>query len=192
MQSGTTAIRRTLYTAIALVMILIIVGLVQTLDTHELDPMEMGVEIGEEHDWLLFDFAADADRAVGAIVAVEIEDEVLHGEVTAQNPRLFFDLGEVEAVDDVVITWADGRTQNYNNIPLNDRYKIVYPDSAGTALQQWVRMYGPAFQLGIYVFFGLLLVLFGVRVLSWAENRPEPVVVETPAHHTEHAEVTAH
>ncbi len=189
MQSGLVAIRRTLSIAIALLVVLIIVGIVQSVINPTPEADSFGVEIPEGHQWLLFDFQAAEGNAntEGTVVTLELERETLTGEVSADSDQLFFDLGEVETVGDVLITWADGRTQRYNAIPLNARYEIDYPDSAGTALRQWVQLYGPSFQLSVYVIFGILVVLFGVRVLAWAENRPEPVAAAAADHHNEHA-----
>lgn len=175
MMYGMSPMRRALYFILPLVFALILTGIVviDAATTPELTAADLGVELAPDEHWLLFDFreeAAHGREIVGTVVSVAVDDDVLIGEITPNIQRLFFKVGDVDAIGDVTVVWPTGREQHYTAIPLDARYRMVYPESATTALNQWLAMNGPLYQLGAWLLLGVLLVLFVVRVVVWAES----------------------
>jgi hypothetical protein len=106
----------------------------------------------------------------GAQISVQADDVLLRTTVE-DNPLYLFDLKDAAAIDHVEIAWPDGRIQRYGAIPINARYNITYPYTAMDSISQWFEMNGPLYRIGGFVLAGLLLILFAVRIVVWAEHR---------------------
>ena len=176
MMYGMSPLRRALYFLLPLVFGLILTGIVviDAANTPHPDTTRVAVELPEGHNWVLFDLtdpAASGRAIAGTTIAVEAGRNVLSGEVPAGRTQLLFDLGEASTVDSVEIAWPDGRVQRYGSVPINARYKISYPATATASLRQWFEMNGPFYRLAGFIIAGILLVLFAVRVVVWAETR---------------------
>jgi hypothetical protein len=173
---GMSPMRRALYFILPLVLALILTGIVviDAAYTPHPDAAVAPVDLPEGHNWVLFDFsdAIAANHPVaGATVSLTANGVERTGEVPEGVHTLLFDLGEAESVQNVGITWPDGRTQSYDGVPTNTRYRLNYPATATTEIIQWFEMNGPLYRLGGFVLAGLLLILFAVRIVFWAESR---------------------
>jgi hypothetical protein len=173
---GMSPTRRALYFILPLVLALILTGIVviDAAYTPHPDAARVPVDLPEGQNWVLFDFSdaiADNQPVAGTTISLTANGTVHSSEVPEGIHSLLFDLGEAESIQNVEITWPDGRIQSYGSILTNTRYRLNYPATATTALSQWFEMQGPLYQIGGYVLLGLLLILFAVRVIFWAEGR---------------------
>jgi hypothetical protein len=175
MMYGLSPMRRAIYFILPLLFGLILTGIV-VVDAARTPSPEVGrldAALPEGHNWVMFDFSNEflAGREVaGTTVSVVAGENILVGEVGATGQPLLFDLGPVTSVTSVSILWPDGRNQEYGQIPVDARYTLTYPRTAVDSLVQWFEMNGPLYRIGGFVLAGLLLVLFLVRIIVWAES----------------------
>jgi hypothetical protein len=174
MMYGLSPLRRALYFILPLLFGLILTGIV-VIDAAQTPHPEarLDVTLPAEHNWVMLDFSNEIQRGrevAGTLVSVEAGGRTLTGEVGPEGRPLLFDLGPVDSVESVTITWPDGRNQEYGQIPVDARYRLTYPRTAVDSLIQWFEMNGPLYRIGGFVIVGLLLVLFLVRIIVWAEG----------------------
>jgi hypothetical protein len=175
MMYGLSPLRRAIYFILPLLFGLILTGIVviDAAQTPHPEARLLDVALAEGHNWVMFDFSNELQRGrevAGTEIRVEAGGRTLTGEVRPEGRPLLFDLGPVDSVESVAITWPDGRAQHYGAIPLDARYMLTYPRTAMDSLIQWFEMNGPLYRIGGFVLAGLLLVLFLVRVIVWAEG----------------------
>ena len=142
------------------------------------DALEVGLpdaelyaaDVPEGHHWVAFAVAEDDVYATdGATISVALEFETLQGQVGADNRTVVFDLEDNESVHALTILWPDGREQRFTNVALNELHELVYPKTINDALSMQWALRGAFFRFWIWVGVAALAVLFGLRVLSWAQ-----------------------
>lgn len=175
MMYGLSPLRRAMYFILPLLFGLILTGIVviDAAQTPHPEARQLDVALPEGHNWVMFDFSNEIQRGrdvAGTAVSVAAGGRTLTGEVGPEGRPLLFDLGPVESVESIAITWPDGRSQQYGQIPIDARYTLTYPRTAVDSLIQWFEMNGPLYRIGGFVILGLLLVLFLLRVIVWAES----------------------
>ena len=126
--------------------------------------------VPEGHHWVALTVSEDDVYATtGATISVALEFETLEGEVSADNRTIVFDLEEDEIVHELTVLWPDGREQRFTNVAVNERHELVYPKTINDALAMQWALRGAFFRFWIWVAAAALVILFGLRVLSWAQ-----------------------
>ena len=142
------------------------------------DALEVGLpeaerfaaDVPEGHHWVAFAVAEDDVYATeGATLSVALEFETLEGQVSADSRTVVFDLEDDERVHELTVLWPDGREQRFVNVALNELHKLAYPKSINDALATQWALRGAFFRFWVWAGVAVLVVLFGLRVLSWAQ-----------------------
>lgn len=142
------------------------------------DALEVGVpyanpyevNVPEGHHWIAFSVPEDdVYPTEGTTIAVALEFETVEGTIGLDSRTLLFDLEDNESVQEVIITWPDGREQHFSNIPVNDLHELMYPKTINDTLAAQWALRGPFFRFWIWAAVAVLVILFGLRVLSWAQ-----------------------
>ncbi len=142
------------------------------------DALEVGLpeeehftaDVPEGHHWVAFSVSEDDVHATdGATLTVTLEFETLEAQVGANNRTVLFDLEENEAVHELAVLWPDGREQRFTNVAVNERHELVYPKTINDALAMQWALRSAFFRFWIWIVAAVVLVLFALRVLSWAQ-----------------------
>lgn len=129
-------------------------------------------DVPEGHHWLAFTVSEhDIYPTDGAIFSVALEFETVQGQIDAVNRTLVFDLEDEESVREVKVLWPDGRQQRFANVAVDELHELVYPETINDALATQWALRGVFFHFWVWVGVAALIVLFGLRVLSWAQTR---------------------
>lgn len=90
------------------------------------------------HNSLKIDFQGDTANAFGVGATVKVVTDSLtqtyhhypnRGFQSSMEPGLLIGLGEASIVDTLLITWPDGNTQLFTNLPSNKPLKVFYSDA---------------------------------------------------------------
>ena len=129
-------------------------------------------DVPEGHHWVAFTVPEDDIHATaGATLSIVLEFETLEGQIDAANRTAVFDLEENEELLEMKVLWHDGRTQNFTNVAIDERHELVYPKSINDALAAQWALRGAFFRFWVWTGVAALLILFGLRVLSWAQSQ---------------------
>ena len=129
-------------------------------------------DVPEGHHWVAFTVPEDDIHDTdGATLSLVLEFETLEGQIDAANRTAVFDLEENEEVLEMKVLWPDGRTQNFTNVAIDERHELVYPKSINDALAAQWALRGAFFRFWVWTGVAALLILFGLRVLSWAQSQ---------------------
>ena len=144
------------------------------------DALEVGLpdaeiyaaDVPEGHHWVAFTVPEDdVHDTNGATLSLVLEFETLEGQVDAANRTVLFDLEEVEEVHELTVLWPDGRRQNFTNVAIGERHELAYPKTINDALSAQWALRGAFFRFWVWTGIAALLILFGLRVLSWAQSQ---------------------
>ncbi len=144
------------------------------------DALEVGLPDAEPyaadvpagHHWVAFTVSEDDIYPTdGTTISVALEFETVQGRVDADSRTLVFDLEDNERVQELVVIWPDGREQRFSNVALNELHELVYPQTINDALAMQWALRGAFFRFWIWVGAAVLVILFGLRVLSWAQTQ---------------------
>ncbi len=144
------------------------------------DALEVGLpdaeiyaaDVPEGHHWVAFTVHEDDVHATnGAMLSLVLEFETLEGKVDAANRTVLFDLEDVEEVHELTVLWPDGRRQNFTNVAIGERHELSYPKTINDALSAQWALRGAFFRFWVWTGIAALLILFGLRVLSWAQSQ---------------------
>ena len=144
------------------------------------DALEVGLpdaeiyaaDVPEGHHWVAFTVPEDDVHATdGATLSLTLEFETLEGQVDAANRTVLFDLEDVEEVHELTVLWPDGRRQNFTNVAIGERHELAYPKTINDALSAQWALRGAFFRFWVWTGIAALLILFGLRVLSWAQSQ---------------------
>lgn len=128
--------------------------------------------VPEGHHWVAFtvpeDDIYDTD---GATLSLVLEFETLQQQVDAANRTVLFDLEDNESVHELTVLWPDGREQNFSTVAIDERHELVYPKTINSALSMQWALRGAFFRFWVWTAVAVLAVLFGLRVLSWAQSQ---------------------
>ena len=129
-------------------------------------------DVPDGHNWVAFNVSEDDVHATaGATFAVALEFETLEKQVSTDNRTVVFDLEDNESVHELTVLWPDGREQRFPNVAVNQLHELVYPKTINDALAMQWALRGAFFRFWIWVVAAVLVVLFGLRVLSWAQSQ---------------------
>lgn len=129
-------------------------------------------DVPEGHHWVAFTVPEDDIYATdGAALSLVLEFETLEGQVDSSNRTVLFDLEDNEEVHEMTVLWPDGRKQNFTNVAIDERHELVYPKSINDALAAQWALRGAFFRFWVWTAVAALLILFGLRVLSWAQSQ---------------------
>ena len=144
------------------------------------DALEVGMpdaeifdaEVPEGHHWVAFTVPEDDIYATsGATLSLELEFETVEGQIDAANRTVIFDLEDNEEAHALTVLWPDGRKQRFTNVAIDERHELIYPSSINDALSSHWALRGAFFRFWVWTGAVVLLVLFGLRVLSWAQSQ---------------------
>ncbi len=136
------------------------------------DAETFAADVPEGHHWVAFTVPEDDIYATnGAAFSLALEFETLEGQIDAANRTVLFDLEDNESVHELTVLWPDGRQQNFTNVAIDERHELVYPKTINDALAMQWALRGAFFRFWIWTAVAALLVLFGLRVLSWAQTQ---------------------
>ena len=89
----------------------------------------------------------------------------------ADNRTVVFDLEDEESVREMTVLWADGREQSFPYVAVDEVHELVYPKTINDALAAQWALRGIVFRFWVYVGVAAVVILFGLRVLSWAQAK---------------------
>lgn len=144
------------------------------------DALEVGLpdaeifaaDVPEGHHWVAFTVPEDDVYATdGASLSLTLEFVSLEGLVDAANRTIVFDLEDAEDVYELTVLWPDGRQQNFTNVAIGERHELAYPKTINDALASQWALRGAFFRFWVWTGIAALLILFGLRVLSWAQTQ---------------------
>lgn len=144
------------------------------------DALEVGLpdaeiyaaDVPEGHHWVAFTVSEDEIHATnGATLSLALEFETLEAQVDAANRTVVFDLEDTEEVHELTVVWPDGRRQNFANVAIDERHELAYPRTINDALSAQWALRGAFFRFWVWTAVAALLILFGLRVLSWAQSQ---------------------
>ena len=127
-------------------------------------------DVPEGHHWVAFTVPEeDIYVTEGATLSLALEFETVQEQIDAANRTVVFDLEDNESVHELTVLWPDGREQHFTNPAIDQRHELVYPKTINHALAMQWALRGAFFRFWILTGVAVLLVLFGLRVLSWAQ-----------------------
>ncbi len=144
------------------------------------DALEVGLpdaeifaaDVPEGHHWVAFTVPEDDVYATdGASLSLTLEFVTLEGQVDPANRTIVFDLEDAEEVHEMTVLWPDGRQQNFTNVAIGERHELAYPKTVNDALAAQWALRGAFFRFWVWTGIAALLILFGLRVLSWAQTQ---------------------
>ena len=136
------------------------------------DAERYAADVPEGHHWVAFSVPEDDVYATdGATLSVALEFETLEGQVSADNRTVVFDLEDNESLHGLTVVWPDGREQRFTNVALNELHELTYPKTINDALAMQWALRGAFFRFWVWAGVAALVVLFGLRVLSWAQSQ---------------------
>ena len=136
------------------------------------DSEPYAADVPEGHHWVAFTVPEDDVYPTdGATISVTLEFETLQGVSGADSRTLVFDLEDNESVQKLTVVWPDGREQRFSNVAVNELHELVYPQTINDALAMQWALRGAFFRFWSWVGVAVLLILFGLRVLSWAQTQ---------------------
>lgn len=157
---------------------LILAGLLLWIPVR--DALEVGppdaptyeVDVPEGHRWVAFEVPEDEIYPTdGATVSIELEFETLEGTVGPDSRTLLFDLEDEERVGEVTVMWPDGREQRFSSVAVDTLHELTYPRTINDALSAQWELRGAFYRFWGWIGVAVLVVLFALRVLSWAQTR---------------------
>lgn len=127
--------------------------------------------VPEGHHWLAFTLSEDGASDTDATLLVALEFETIEKQVGADNRTVVFDLEDEESVREMTVLWADGREQSFPYVAVDEVHELVYPKTINDALAAQWALRGIVFRFWVYVGVAAVVILFGLRVLSWAQAK---------------------
>ena len=144
------------------------------------DALEVGMpdaevyeaDVPEGHHWVAFTVPEDDIYDTnGAMLSLELEFETLEAQIDAANRIALFDLEDNEEAHALTVLWPDGRAQRFTNVAIDERHELAYPRTINDALSAQWALRGAFFRFWVWTGAAALLILFGLRVLSWAQSQ---------------------
>ncbi|MDG1805846.1 VCBS repeat-containing protein [Flavicella sp.] len=93
----------------------------------------------EENNAITFEFIGTENNKMGLGVKCEVltksskqfqELHLVHGYLSSMAPQLHFGFGTFSEIENVHITWPDGKSQNINGLAVNKKYVIEYANAS--------------------------------------------------------------
>ena len=136
------------------------------------DAEPYAADVPEGHHWLAFTVPENEIYATdGTTISVALEFETVQGQVDGGNRTIVFDLEDNESVQELTVLWPDGREQRFSGVAVDELHELIYPRTINDALAMQWALRGAFFRFWIWAGAAVLVVLFGLRVLSWAQTQ---------------------